>query len=100
MSDEFYHFGVPGMKWGVRKSIKERGAKKKEIHNKNASDLRDRIKRGSKFVDSVMSDPLKRTGVLAAITIGTVAANKYYDDYMTNRAVQGIADAIITNFKQ
>lgn len=47
-----------------------------------------------------MSDPLKRTGVLAAITIGTVAANKYYDDYMTNRAVQGIADAIITNFKQ
>lgn len=99
MSDEFYHFGVPGMKWGVRKSIKERGAKKKEIHNKNTNNPQDRIKRGLKFVDSVMSDPRKRTGVLAAITIGTMAANKYYDDRITNLAMQGIADNLITTLK-
>lgn len=34
MSDEFYHFGVPGMKWGVRKSIKNAALRKKRFTTK------------------------------------------------------------------
>lgn len=76
MSDEFYHYGVPGMKWGVRKVRKAVDTVKKQ-HANNKKERRDSIDRvlNMKFKD-LSKETIKLGSRLAAGAVIGVAAAK------------------------
>lgn len=60
MSDEFYHYGVPGMKWGVRKDRTSRASarsKAKSMSDRELQDVINRINLEQRYVDAVSPQP-------------------------------------------
>ena len=55
-SDEFYHHGVKGMRWGVRRSNKNKpsSVRKKRVKTKSSEkSIKKSIRTGKKFTDKV-----------------------------------------------
>lgn len=70
-TDELYHFGIPGMKWGVRRS-KSNSSNKKQINKKN--------NKYSKNKKTINKKKLIAVGAITATTVLALhGANKLLD---------------------
>ena len=102
-SDELMHFGIPGMKWGVRKdhasyskNIRNLRKFQKErrgntditkLNDNDLNKLNNRIaaeeryidlnrKKSSKFISDVLNQSGTKVAIAAATTLGVVAVGK------------------------
>lgn len=94
MSNELYHYGIKGMKWGVRKQREpsEKKSKKKRLKDMSDEELSKKLKRmnlenqykkltepkrkvyGRKFVDTVL--------VGSAFTLSSAVVQQYGRKYL------------------
>ena len=122
-SDELMHFGIPGMKWGVRKDhasysknirnlrkFQKERRRNTDITKLNDSDLNklnNRIaaeeryidlnrKKSSKFISDVLNQSGTKVAIAAATTLGVVAVGKM----MTNPSTRELFMKFVTPKKK
>lgn len=65
--DELVHYGVKGMKWGIRRKRKEGSSRSKTSAKSSAEDIQRRIGVGAKKVKQFMKDNGKQIAATSAI---------------------------------
>lgn len=70
MDEELYHYGIKGMKWGIRRTDAQLGHKIK-TNDQKASDIkarvRENVQRGKSHVDAFLKTPAGRATTVAAM---------------------------------
>lgn len=70
MDEELYHYGVKGMKWGVRRNHKQLGHTKKNAENKADISLENRVNKGKNATEKFLKQygpTLAKAGVITAL---------------------------------
>lgn len=113
MNNELKHYGVPGMRWGVRKkrvasedSIKTSNIRKKKIYEMTNQELqtannRLQLERNYKQltqrksgIKKGISAFIKTAGTISAVTAAAATYKKY-----GNKLIDNIGDMIVKNIK-